>query len=279
MDVSFLLDKTLLEASNQEHLVDSLLSSGYRVILDVHHQLGENVVPGVMLREGCAVAYGSIRFVESKTKGCQSTPGAYYSRDRYKCTHYMTRMPMDLLANGNGIYLPFGELERKHNEVYRLFGVSRLFVRPDSGAKVFTGLVIEQDAAAFELKSLMSLTSVTTDTLVLIAPAQSISVEYRFFIVEGMVVTGSQYMRDGMPEVSQDVDSECLAAAERVAGLPWQIDLAYACDIGLIDGVPKLIELNAFSTSGLYACNGKALFEAVAHAAWREYNGEISIVG
>lgn len=49
----------------------------------------------------------------------------------------------------------------------------------------------------------------------------------------------------------------------------------YVCDIALLgSGIAQVIELNAFSSSGLYACDTLKIVEAVSKAAEREHSGD-----
>ncbi len=277
--VTFVLDNLLLEQASQQRLPDFLRAKGFGAHVTEYVPLHRDVPDLPLSDDECVVLYGSIGFVEQHMKGRGFVPGAYYTKGRFDCSRYLPNIPLDLIGNSQGIYVPFGEFVRRREQMYRLFGASRLFIRPDSGAKVFTGLAINEEEIDFEINSLKQLTSVTDSTMVMVAPAQEISHEYRFFIVEGKVVTGSRYKRDGELNVSIAVNQACWNVAEQIAALPWQIDLAYACDVGIFNGVPKLVELNAFSTSGLYACDAERLFCAVANAAQREFAGEISITG
>lgn len=279
--INFVLDKNLLIASGHDHLASSLASMGHRVHLEELQSNALGDFDFIDTNGECTVLYGSIQFVEQRMRRGSYSPGAYYSRDRFSCSYYMPRLPLELLGNGDGIYLPFSEFARKREQCYRMFGVSQLFIRPNSGAKVFTGLTLDADSDAFELSSLHQLTSVTDDTLILVAPAKNISAEYRFYIVEGKVITASRYMVEGKPSSSPEIDPECLAVAVQVAANPWQADLAYTCDVGLFDQPggqeARVVEINAFSTSGLYECDSGALFQAVAAVARKEYDGEVSI--
>lgn len=282
--VHFVLDEGLLASSGNMHLPDALRSHGHFVHLERILRIDLDDQGLAETNNQCTVVYGSIRFVEQRIKNGGYTPGAYFSRNRFRCSQYLHRLPIEILGNGAGFYMPFGDFVRRRQQAYRLFGVSRLpdgprqiFVRPDAGTKVFTGLVLSEGEDSHEIASMRALTSVTDETLVYVAPASRISAEYRFFIVEGEIITSSQYMADGSLFVSKDVDADCLQVAKIVANHAWQIDLAYSCDVGLFDGVAKVIELNAFSTSGLYACDGLDLFLAVANTAQREYEGLVSV--
>lgn len=272
--VTFVMDAQLLEEIGHANLPDALRTLGHAVVLEERNQVSR-YQPG---DEESVVLYGSIEFVEKRMDSGLYSPGAYYSRQSFRCTYYLPTLPNDLVGNGLGVYMTFSDFVGRRDQIYRLFGVSRLFIRPDSGAKTFTGLCVTKENDAFELKSLMKLTQVTDETLILVAPAANISAEYRFYIVEGKVITGSRYMVDGKPDKSPEIDARCLKVAEIVSRLPWQIDLAYTCDVGLFGGVAKIVELNAFSTSGLYDCDSVALFSAIAETAVRECNGEVSLV-
>ena len=275
--VTFVIDQGMLEDTPHASLPTALRELGYTVeVTECRNNLLREPLREYSADE-CVVLYGSIGFVEQRLRNSQAIPGAYYTKDRLACSHYMLRIPLELLGNAEGVYLPFGDFVRRRDQLYRLFGASRLFVRPDSGGKTFTGVCLEQETAAFEINSLRQLTSVSDDTRVLIAPAQVISSEYRFFIVEGEVVTGSRYHVNGERSIDPEVSTLCLKVAEKVAKLPWQVDLAYTCDVGLFGGEARVVELNAFSTSGLYACDALRLFDTLGKVAWREFSGELSL--
>jgi hypothetical protein len=85
-------------------------------------------------------------------------------------------------------------------------------------------------------------------------------------------VTKSQYRWDKL-DIRIDTLPECDRLAEQVAEHKWQADRVYVCDIAQTDEGPKIIELNAFSSSGLYACDTRAIVKGVSEAAWKEYLG------
>jgi hypothetical protein len=66
--------------------------------------------------------------------------------------------------------------------------------------------------------------------------------------------------------------------AQEVAQREWQPDRVYTCDIALteINGKQeaRVLEFNAFSCSGLYACDTELIANAVSYAAWNEYSGD-----
>lgn len=277
LQITFLMDETLLSKTGNGDLPERLRAEGFNVMAEPQDSALCRMEPYESAIHGPSVIYGSIPFV-TRRQSADLVPGAYYHATRFNCSYYQNRLPLDLLGNGEGIYLPFGDFERRAESIYRLFGVSRLFIRPDAGSKSFTGVSISLDDLNYELNSLRRLTSVTNDTLVLISPHQEVTNEYRFYIVNGKVITASSYRINGEDVDDAPIDVDCMEVASRIAESSWQIDLAYTCDVGLFDGKPKVVELNAFSTSGLYRCDAVALFKAVAEVALREYEGELSLM-
>lgn len=278
MAVRFIIDRRMLEDTKHQDLPKWLESEGYPVNLQDYARAHESIAQQSFAGE-CVVMFGGVQFVEQRLNLDIGVPGAYYNRERFFSSFYMPHFPLEWLGNAQSFYLPFGDFVRRKDDIYRLFGASRLFIRPDSGAKSFTGLSISLDDFDYEVNTLRKLTSVMDTTRIMIAPHQNIKGEYRFWIVNKEVVTQSQYMLNGKPHESTTVDKECRALAGLVAGHSWHPDVAFTCDIGVYEDGPKIVELNAFSTSGLYACDSKKLFKKIADAAMLEYDGILTISG
>lgn len=226
----------------------------------------------------CAVVFvGSIAFCRQMTANHAVIPGAYYSDTRYRCSHYLPDLPIDNLLNPRPVFVPAGLLTRSVDHYFDLIGADQIFMRPDSGAKVFSGLVVRRKGFEQEIGALEQLTGITPQTMVMLSPVRSIESEYRFVIVRGEVVAGSRYMMNGEISLSGEIDDRCLRLASEIARLPRQVDLAYTCDICISQDQARIVELNAFSTSGLYACDRNAAFQAVAKAAVLEHQGQISL--
>ena len=105
-------------------------------------------------------------------------------------------------------------------------------------------------------------TSLRPDTMVLYGPVRDISMETRFFVVDGEVVTASTYKVGSRVDSRPPVDPEARAFARRMVDL-WQVDRAYALDIALTPGGPKVVEPNCFNSAGFYAADMDAIVQAV----------------
>jgi len=148
---------------------------------------------------------------------------------------------------------------------------SALFVRPDSGAKAFTGQVV-LDFDRFEARERPYLDAMAADERVVVAPLKAIQAEWRLVIIGGKVVAGSRYKFEGRRDVSAEVPLKVRAFAQDVAGNIAPPAVAYMLDVAKEDsGRLSVVELNSFSCSDLYVCEPlavvKALQELLGHPA------------
>jgi hypothetical protein len=215
------------------------------------------------------VSYGSHLFVREALKRADVRfPGAYRRLDDLSFHAFAAHLG-DLVASDDYVILPFAELAR------RPAPGRAVFLRPDRVTKSFTGFTAEASDFAAEVSCLRTVRNVAPDELVVMASAREIVLECRFVVADGEVVAGSTYgWEDGFVP-STEIHAGCRDLAREVARRRWQADSVYVCDIGLVreggTDRPRLIELNAFSCSGLYACDAKAVAEAVSRAAMDEF--------
>lgn len=113
--------------------------------------------------------------------------------------------------------------------------------------------------------------AVDDSTPVLVSDIVTFAVEYRLFLLDGEVRTGSRYLTEGeLDVVPLDEDArraEVLAFAE---GLVSQhLPSAVVVDVGLLAEGPEwaVVEANAAWASGHYACDPDAALDVVLHAA------------
>lgn len=184
-------------------------------------------------------------------------PGAFYN-DNFDHKKWVKHLG-DNLLNYEAEVCRFQDINPKYNP---------FFIRPCEDRKVFSGQVI--DKANFDLwlrateqASYSGYTTLTPDTMVVVSPLKAIHAEWRFFIVDGKIVTGSLYKRGDrvihLP-LLKDEDSE-LFAREMIK--LWQPDRAFVMDIALADNGYKVIEYNCLNSSGFYKSNVGKIVEAI----------------
>ncbi|WP_460063098.1 ATP-grasp domain-containing protein [Streptomyces sp. YKOK-I1] len=105
---------------------------------------------------------------------------------------------------------------------------------------------------------------------VLVSDIVAFTVEYRLFLLDGEVRTGSRYATRGALDVAPLAEdprrAEVLAFAGLLAGTG--LPSAIVVDVGLIDGAGwAVVEANAAWASGHYACDAEAALDVVLRAA------------
>lgn len=269
----YLLDRAL--PTGRPNLAQALTSLGYEIAI-CEYESGMKEPAGLPLWENeCVIGYGSHQFINSITRARRGTwqPGSYHRVENLSYSGYSPYLG-DVLLNDDFVLLPYGEFRRRG---VRYWGKS-VHIRPDAVTKGFTGFIIKEDDFKHETNSLERLSKVQPTDIVAISSPKKILGEFRFIIADRKVVTGSGYNWDNILDVRSDVHPACQVLAEEIAQRDWQADRVYTCDVCLaeIDGVPvpKVLELNAFSCSGLYACDTIAIAKAVSDAAEKEFLGE-----
>ena len=275
MKAKWLLDQYMVE-HNEQNLPELLRKEGFEVKVGQYDRFASNP-PFLFSPEDCVIVYGSMEFVRLYQKA-PYIPGVYFQEKAMECTTYISNIEKTgLLLNENHVFATFGELIRRKDFFYNAFETNQLFIRPNSGRKVFTGFSLNKKEFDKEISALSQLTSVMPETLILIAPSQEILEEYRLIIVNRQVITGSQYQRNGNIELSSKIPQEVEEMAYQIANTPWQPDIAYVCDIALTHKGPRVIELNAMSTSGLYLSDISKWSHALNQAAISEYHGDLTL--
>lgn len=159
------------------------------------------------------------------------------------------------------------------------------FIRPTLDTKSFPGYVTDWPSFVEWRDRVLALTpedgaTVMGATRVLVAPAQTIYREARFWIVDGKVVTGSIYklgtrvvsreilVGDPLREVAVDISLRGTMTRGRVCdtcGEPCKFQPArvYCLDVAETPDGPRILEVNCLVSAGYYAADLDALVEAL----------------
>lgn len=222
----------------------------------------------------CVVCYGSVNLIQKlQRKYPYLVPNSYANFPNYDCAKYYPHF-LDYLLNDHSYILPFGTIMKRLDKIFDWFETEDLFMRPTKGSKTFTGKVFDCVDGKEMLKVEQDCYGITSDELVLIAPAKNLGREWRLVIVDNEVVSGSLYRENhrhkeesGFPDHVKEFANEILA------NVKYRPDPAFVMDIGERphEGL-KLIELNSFSCSGMYACDLKPIVEAIESIAYRDWD-------
>jgi hypothetical protein len=139
------------------------------------------------------------------------------------------------------------------------------FIRPVEDLKAFNGTVTN----AAEIRRWMSSVesgsfAFSTDTMVAISPAQTIQGEWRWFVVDGKVISGSMYRLHGQRLVQRSTGADIIAEAQKKADM-WLPNQTCVMDLALTDRGVRVIEFNCFNSSGFYYHDIPKIVEAVTN--------------
>lgn len=182
-------------------------------------------------------------------------------------SHYIHMVAPELRLNQFGTLMPLGEI--------RTLGEARLkqLLQPDCSAGVFLKCDYGLKSAESEYVEWGDLsrwcdytethTGCSRNSLFWLFPKRQFCKEFRFAIVDGVVVSGTQYMDFDVSKTTPTLSSSYPVKAKLAAELILQqltvTDDAYILDLAEVDGDYKLVECNAISSSGWYEMDHVAL--------------------
>jgi hypothetical protein len=156
------------------------------------------------------------------------------------------------MLNATCVVGTFAKLEKKWDEFH---------LRPVLDTKSFAGTVMDwEEFEEWRAKVLAigeeenSLTTLTGKDQVVMSPLTEIHAEYRFYVVDGKVVTGSLYKQGRRVIYKSDVDESVYKFAQEMVTL-WSPNRAFALDIADTPNGFKVIEINSINSAGFYACD------------------------
>lgn len=165
---------------------------------------------------------------------------------------YSSLLPADMLLNSRGIYLPWGRIP-DHSDMIEALFENGVFLRPNSPMKPFTGFSAVPGKLEHDHAVLSRSITIDADEMTFIAPAVDLAdLEWRVWIVDGMVVTSSAYSWH-TEDIDRPAPDDVIAAAARIGEHLMMREQVYTADFTVLPDLgPRLIELNALSTSGWY---------------------------
>jgi hypothetical protein len=239
-----------------EPLLAEIRRQGMTAELVAHRALrpgSEVVVAGRPLADGdCVIGYGTFPFAAQIQLHRRWVPGAWCNAANFDCVSVLAHFGKFAL-NQHYTILPGVEAIRQADWLFGLFGrEGRVFARPTACDKRFTGRCIDRDSFA----SALSPVCYDPATLVQIAAPRVVGREWRLLVVGDRIVTGCRYASYGNKDVAAGCPAEVIALAGSMLGaVRWRPDPIFDLDVCESGGQLWLVELSAFSTSWLYACD------------------------
>jgi hypothetical protein len=152
----------------------------------------------------------------------------------------------DNLLNYDSHIIKFGD-ELPLNDTY-------FFARPCEDTKTFTGQMFSRDSW-IEFRNYHLTNGHTTllnkDTAVQVCKVKNIQKEFRFWIIKGEVITGSQYRLGDSMYVSAIIDQGAIDFCKEMVKL-YQLADAFVMDICLFNDKWKIVECGCINCAGFY---------------------------
>ncbi len=215
----------------------------------------------------CVIVHADIDTVCRVEEDKLWTPGTFGTIANYFCSNYYAHLGSFLL-NNDYIMLPFAELPRCHEFLFRALGNNgRLFVRPDSPLKIFSGLTIGKESLEQDFE-FMGFYDFPKESLIVVSSPKKIVAEWRFLIANGKVVTGSQYVDHGEQVALAAIDPNALRLAQEVVTIGYEPDPVWILGIcKTAEGDYRVLEIGGFSFASLYGCDKDKVVKAVSEVA------------
>lgn len=215
----------------------------------------------------CVVTHGDLDLVSRVIAHGDWSPGAFATFENFACESYYPHFGRRLL-NHDHVTLPFGEFLQQAGSLFDRFGRDdRLFVRPNSPLKSFTGQTIDRASLVKDLE-FIAFQGIRADAKVVVSSAKDILAEWRFVVTERSVVAGSQYKLNREAAVASRCDVAAIQFAKDTISVDYSPDPVWILDIcQTTDGDFHILEIGGFSHSNLYACDKRLVAGAVSQIA------------
>lgn len=240
-----LFTEYLLIRLNEDETL-SVIDKVYKVPLDNSADLIKEFISS-----GDVMTYGSKAF-DVVTREMDFKPGSFIN-DNFEFDIFLEKLGGELL-NHEFVVGELSELEPVDDE---------FFIRPTGNTKLIPGMFVKRD----EFYSWKKRESIREDSpyvgqSLMVSPIQKIDAEYRFFIVNQEIVTGSSYVVGNIFNTSKKPSSEVLNYTQKMVD-KFPISEAFVIDIAETPKGFKVIEYNNINTSGLYGSDELAFIKAI----------------
>lgn len=131
----------------------------------------------------------------------------------------------------------------------------RFFVRPNADNKSFNGQIMNRDEFLDWQRTMVAMedsSTITKDDIIILAPLKEIYAEYRFYVVNGKVITGSLYKSRDTVVYVECIDQAVIDYAQAVVRM-YAPSIAFVIDIADTPEGFRVLETNSISSSGFYA--------------------------
>lgn len=252
-NLRWIVQKNLFNEKGYDELIRTIEQMGFQHTSVKVIPFTTDMEPDVNETEGL-VAYGStsLRKIAIQKKW---DPGVFFDYTAFTHPSWVEHWGSHML-NYNAQVLKFRDISFTGTK----------FIRPIDDLKTFSGHVVyEGQFKEWQDRILwLEATELSPEHLCVVADVIPMIREYRFFVVDGKVVTGSQYKINERVFTNARVDEWIWDYAQARVD-EYQPAAGFVIDVAMIpNNELKVIEVNCLNSSGFYACDVSKIVQAVA---------------
>ncbi len=272
MKAKWLIEDGALERENWNKIEKYLKETGREVFRTKYRPFSYEKVQTPFDDDDCVVAFGCLGLVRSVVANNKWIPGVWCDWDRVKASHYMAYLGR-MSIQKNMAFFPVSYLWDNKEWIFSVFGNNGwVFVRPDDNFKSFSGEVVSYGNWEVFRKT-VDAQRIDPHSLCMVSRPSKVTDEWRFIVVDGKIVTGSQYIKNGLPDISPDVEYGALSYAKCVLDIAkWRPHPVFTLDICKAGSEYGIMEIGSVNGAGLYDCDIPKLVEAISEVAEREWS-------
>lgn len=207
-----------------------------------------------------AVFFGTFNALNDMRKRVPNLPEpfAWYETDAFECISYYELLKGNLLQEDH-VFMRLGDVLGNIDSLYSRFG-RKVFLRPNDNEKSFVGSLVKIDLLESWVKGVSNNNS--ADLLVVASSPKEIEYEWRFVVVWGQIVAGSQYKAGDCIDIHHEYPTAAAVFAKKMAW-KWYKFPVFIVDVCLTGGEYKVVEVGPFNYAGLYRCDLRAIVKAI----------------
>jgi hypothetical protein len=255
------IQKALISDSDSMGMREALDRNGIPYQLIDVQPFSDNIP--VVDYKGPVIPYGGTKFID-KLKNLPNW--VCFFNDNFRYHIYLEKYGTHMF-NSDGKYMKmkdFSPSMYKKGEY--------LFIRPDKDIKEFAGNTTKpEDFMGWYKKIKNTGWDVNEQTEIIVATASKIHNEWRTYVVDGQVISGSRYRYDHYLSMSADVPERVYDYVREMIKI-WQPAPVFVMDICDVNGDLKILELGDLHSCGWYESDKEKVLVAVTDYVERNYN-------
>jgi hypothetical protein len=231
--------------------------------------------------EDTTLAYGSIQFIERLVRENDKV-SVFANFNSFDANKYLSYVDPSLLLSDDYMYITMSFLldDMQRTKLKAMFG-NEVFIRPNSSRKIFSGQIINLDDKR-NIVNTFKMSGSNKDTIIIVSSVKKVIGEYRTFVSrKNGVLTASSYFYDKRGSEARGCPEKVRIFAETIMeelidNAPDKLLVIDVAEYEKGDGRTclGLVELNAPSTSGIYACDATPIILEMEQIIKEEWDME-----